>query len=113
MHKDYGPCICDLDEVKDSLTGVNPYVLTGYRKNHNTFGKVIRSLFHWHNETMNIWIHLFGVCLYFVFVILIINRNSPPAAFGFSIDYDFEKSDSFKQYLVSMKANLPQMANLG
>jgi channel protein (hemolysin III family) len=38
-------------------------VHTGYRVNLS-WGEVLASLFKWHNETMNVWTHLFGAVLF-------------------------------------------------
>ena len=44
----------------------NKYIVTGYRINFVTWRQIIRSLFLWHNETMNIWTHLVGFFVYTV-----------------------------------------------
>jgi len=49
-HFDHAP-----DFLKD-----NQYILTGYRIGFHTPKKVLKSLFMIHNESMNIWTHLFG-----------------------------------------------------
>ena len=40
------------------------YILTGYRIGYTTFKDWFQSIFVIHNETVNIWTHLFGVVLY-------------------------------------------------
>ena len=72
-----------MDVYKDVLTGDlswlrdNDYILRGYRtpltfwesiKRFVLFVRVIHSLFHSHNETMNVWTHLLGTIL-FVFLL--------------------------------------------
>ena len=47
----------------------NDYILHGYRINFNTVGRILRSLFMIHNETVNVWSHLIGVL---VFISLIV-----------------------------------------
>ena len=47
------------------------YIETGYRVNHNSCKSLVKSLFQWHNETVNVWSHLFGVIL-FAFIGLIL-----------------------------------------
>lgn len=42
----------------------NEYIQHGYRINFNSFGKICRSLFMLHNETINVWSHLIGVMLF-------------------------------------------------
>ena len=46
----------------------NEYIKTGYLINCNTVNKVLRSLFIWSNETMNVWSHLLGCLLAFIFI---------------------------------------------
>lgn len=38
----------------------NEYILSGYRVRYSSVGKALRSVFHIHNETLNIWTHLLG-----------------------------------------------------
>jgi len=45
-----------------------PFVTGHYRVDY-TFGEALLSLFGWHNETLNIWTHLFGFFLIFVLYI--------------------------------------------
>jgi len=47
----------------------NEYILKGYRVNHTTVSRILRSLFMWHNETCNVWTHLLG-SVFFLFLIL-------------------------------------------
>jgi hypothetical protein len=42
----------------------NDYILHGYRINFNTVGRILRSLFMIHNETVNVWSHLIGVLVF-------------------------------------------------
>ena len=46
----------------------NEYIKTGYLINCNSVNKVLRSLFIWSNETMNVWSHLLGCLLAFIFI---------------------------------------------
>ena len=43
----------------------NPHITHGYRVNL-TFKQTTFSLFHWHNETLNVWTHLGGLLLFLV-----------------------------------------------
>jgi len=52
----------------------NEYILTGYRINHNTITRILRSLFMLHNESINVWSHLIGVGV-FTFLIAYIAIN--------------------------------------
>ena len=42
----------------------NEYIHTGYRLYFNTCRKILRSLFLWHNESVNIWSHGLGLVLF-------------------------------------------------
>lgn len=74
-----------MDVYKDVLTGDlswlrdNDYILRGYRtpltfwesiKRSVSFVRMNRSLFHSHNETMNVWTHLIGTFLFFFLLYL-------------------------------------------
>lgn len=37
-----------------------PFVLSGYRAHDSTAWEALRSVWSWHNETINIWTHLLG-----------------------------------------------------
>jgi len=55
----------------------NPFLHTGYRINFNTPGKVVRSLFMLHNESVNIWTHLCGgIALMLISFFLCFSVNS-------------------------------------
>ena len=51
----------------------NEFILRGYRIGFNTKAKIIKSLFMLHNESVNVWSHLFGVL---VFIALLIYTNT-------------------------------------
>ena len=46
----------------------NEYITTGYLLNCTSFKKTFKSLFMCHNETVNIWTHLFGAIFFFFLV---------------------------------------------
>lgn len=46
----------------------NNYIRRGYRLNCNTLSKAFKSLFYWHNESVNTCSHLFGA-IFFIFLI--------------------------------------------
>lgn len=50
------------DEIPDRLKD-NPYILAKYRA-HYTLRMCLLSVFRLHNETMNIWTHLLGFCMF-------------------------------------------------
>lgn len=43
----------------------NKFIKTGYRIGFNTKGRICKSLFMLHNESINIWSHIMGV-LFFI-----------------------------------------------
>ena len=43
----------------------NKHIHFGYRKNFNTISHTLKSIFMWHNETVNIWTHLIGAFFFF------------------------------------------------
>lgn len=47
----------------------NEYILHGYRVNFHSYPQLLKSVFQWHNETMNIWSHLLGVILFLALII--------------------------------------------
>ena len=60
------PYIGDYHEAPEYLQS-NQYLLTGYRINYDSWGKLARTIFMLHNETVNMWSHglaaLFFICL--------------------------------------------------
>ena len=58
----------------------NEYITTGYLLNCTTFKKTFKSLFMCHNETINIWTHIFGALFFLLLIfytsIFITNYNS-------------------------------------
>lgn len=47
----------------------NPHITHGYRVGLS-MKQTTMSLFHWHNETLNVWTHLGGAILFFVFALI-------------------------------------------
>jgi adiponectin receptor len=47
----------------------NEFIHAGYRLYFNSFRKICRSLFMWHNESFNIWSHLLGFMLFLSFLV--------------------------------------------
>jgi hypothetical protein len=54
------------DELPERLKK-NKFILDGYRIDYNTVDS-LKSLFHLHNETMNIWTHILGFLLFLPFI---------------------------------------------
>ncbi|CAM4959066.1 unnamed protein product, partial [Rotaria socialis] len=40
---------------------IEPFILRGYRSTHQPWSYYWKSLFHKHNETINVWSHLIGI----------------------------------------------------
>jgi len=47
----------------------NPFVVTGYRIPPMSFRNAAFTLFTWHNETLNIWTHMFGLVWFLVSIV--------------------------------------------
>ena len=56
-----------LGDYEDAPTFMqdNEYIKGGYLLNCNTFKKIFKSIFMWHNETINIWSHLLSAIFFF------------------------------------------------
>lgn len=54
--------LCDYDEAPSFLK-TNPYIRSGYR-GYSNVRHCVRSVFHWTNETLNIWTHAAGFLLF-------------------------------------------------
>eukprot|EP01083_Nonionella_stella_P063058 163910_1 len=54
----------DVVQIYHSLPGSNEFILNGYRKFCVSAKDCLRSIFAIHNETLNIWTHLLGCCLF-------------------------------------------------
>jgi len=49
----------------------NEWLTTGYRCEFNTWADIWRSLFMWHNETVNVWSHMLG-CIGFIIAVFVV-----------------------------------------
>ena len=49
----------------------NEYLRRGYRIGFHTWTEISKSIFMWHNETMNIWSHLIGAIIFLVVALYI------------------------------------------
>lgn len=57
------------EDIRDNL-----FILTGYRVGYKDVWKTSKTIFMWHNETMNVWTHLFGkVCAWITIIFVLIN----------------------------------------
>jgi adiponectin receptor len=60
--------IGELEGTEHEFLRDNEFIVNGYRLHFNSAGKIIKSLFMFHNESFNVWSHLLGV-LIFVFIL--------------------------------------------
>ena len=49
----------------------NEYIERGYRVNHDTFCKMLKSLCTCHNESVNVWSHMLGSFAYLLMIIIV------------------------------------------
>jgi hypothetical protein len=55
----------------------NKHINRGYRINFNTFNKLFKSLFMFHNESVNVWSHLIGMLIFFYLITHSFNKYEP------------------------------------
>ena len=67
LEKDLSMDIGTFEDAPDFIQD-NEYIKTGYILHCNTFKKTFKSLFMWHNETINIWSHLLGALFFFALI---------------------------------------------
>jgi hypothetical protein len=58
------------DDVPDHEVD-NEFIKSGYRINHHTCCRSIKSLFTCHNESVNVWTHLLGAIFFFFLFLLL------------------------------------------
>ena len=69
----------------------NEFIQRGYRINFNSHGKICKSLFMLHNESVNVWSHLIGVIIFFcllIWTIFYLNSMSNYLNFSYSLHGD-------------------------
>ena len=74
------PFIGDIEEYPEELR-FNTWILSGYRCCFYTYESIFRSLFMWHNETINVWSHLLGK-LFYIYVIIWLYSTYPKMSFA-------------------------------
>lgn len=79
------PCLVDYAKAP-KFTKDNKYLLRGYRCNYDTPSKALGSIFHWHNETCNIWTHFIPFIFTLIAFIYISLYDEPPLIFYFIQD---------------------------
>ncbi len=80
-----------IEEVPEYVKD-NPYVLTGYRSESYP---LLKSLFGWHNETLNIWTHLLAA----IFFIFVPHKNIPMLIFKVALVSLYLTSTFYHIYL--------------
>lgn len=70
------------------------YIMTGYRIGFNSFKDCMRSILSFHNETVNIWTHIFG-CFMYLFLACYV-------AFFMPTSEDLRNFEGNQSYLVTM-----------
>lgn len=60
----------------------NELILKGYRINFSTFKLIISSLFKIHNETVNVWSHIFGAMIFVGLIFYTLIFLAPPGIHG-------------------------------
>jgi len=57
------------EDIRDNL-----FILTGYRVGYEDVWKTSKTIFMWHNETMNVWTHLIGkICAWITIGFVLLN----------------------------------------
>ena len=72
------------DDLKD-----NEYLLTGYRCGCHDSKGCFKSLFMWHNETVNIWSHLLGAIGFIVLISTVVTKYRDMTVDGTQIINEF------------------------
>jgi len=65
-------CNGTIEEVTEDFLHDNEYIKTGYRLHFKGMWPVTKTMFKWHNETVNIWSHFLGVLLFFGLAVFIL-----------------------------------------
>jgi predicted membrane channel-forming protein YqfA (hemolysin III family) len=58
-------------EEAEAFTVDNKFIVRGYRINHNTCGRLAKSLFTCHNEFVNVWSHIGGVLVFLIMITVV------------------------------------------
>lgn len=69
-----GPRIGNLKDLLDSneYESDNQFLQNGYRLGYKRCRDVAKSIFAWHNETLNIWTHLLGAIIFIILCVWIL-----------------------------------------
>lgn len=70
----------------------NVYLRTGYRIGFEGWSQVIKTLFMWHNETINVWTHFLGAIAFLTLTILIISLLPNMKCEAMTVYSQFSKS---------------------
>ena len=86
----------------------NEFIKNGYRLNCNSFSVAVKSLFKIHNETVNIWSHLFGAILFIILIfytIIFITNYTSQLRIVKSNIYEIEKINNFTKLNDNIEIN--------
>ena len=79
------------EEYPDSLKD-SEFLRTGYRCGCDSSRGALKTLFMWHNETVNIWSHLLGAIGFIVLITSVLSKYRDMSADGNQIISEFHKS---------------------
>jgi channel protein (hemolysin III family) len=85
-----------LDEYHKYLKD-NEFIIQGYRLHFNSVGKIFKSLFLVHNETINIWTHALGSLLFFCLFCYLLLTTDYSSASLYMRDYLDRVSLEYKE----------------
>lgn len=83
----------------------NPFIKSGYRVNFSRW-QSIRSIFEFHNESMNVWTHLIGSLIFFCLVFYVFLHISPHGIDNFAF------SPKVYAYLTHIRESMPTLLQL-
>ena len=88
-------CLNEFGQTPQWMHG-DSHLKTGYRKSNGTFKEYARSLFRMHNETLNIWTHLFGAIFFIVCGMILSSILLPNEKFQSIVSLKHKQKDSLE-----------------
>ena len=70
LQKRFEAYIGPIEEAEEHTVD-NKFIVRGYRINHNTCGRLVKSLCTCHNEFVNVWSHIGGVLVFLVMITVV------------------------------------------
>jgi len=91
----------------------NEFILHGYRINFNSCKQVTKSLCMCHNETVNVWTHLIGAILTFLFIVITSFNVGPQGSYlnNLQLNQRIRFTDQFNNYSNPFYSSLPVFHN--